>query len=291
MVHKFSLQNRVLGAAEMKHQTTCGKAAAPRTSSMQKSCCCWAERCSKQHSTITKTSSYAFFVQTCREEHKKKNPGTSVNFAEFSKKCSERWRTMSSKEKGKFEEMAKTDKVRYDREMKNYVPPKGAKGGKKKKDPNAPKRPPSAFFVFCSDHRPKVKSDHPGISIGDIAKKLGEMWSKLSPKEKSPYEQKAMKLKEKYVQGLRENKTFELDLQRPRLDDQYSYNGWSRYCWHIYSGDLLPQVSMLQKQASASGKVRGEACTRLGDAKELFIPSAQEKPYRPWGARPKTRKY
>lgn len=49
---------------------------------------------------------------------------------------------MSPKEKGKFEEMAKNDKVRYDREMKSYVPPKGAKKGKKKKDPNAPKRPP-----------------------------------------------------------------------------------------------------------------------------------------------------
>lgn len=53
--------------------------------------------------------------------------------------------TMSPKEKSKFEEMAKTDKVRYDREMKNYVPPKGAKKGKKKKDPNAPKRPPYVY--------------------------------------------------------------------------------------------------------------------------------------------------
>lgn len=52
---------------------------------------------------------------------------------------------MSPKEKSKFEEMAKTDKVRYDREMKNYVPPKGAKKGKKKKDPNAPKRPPYVY--------------------------------------------------------------------------------------------------------------------------------------------------
>uniref|UniRef100_A0AAZ1XZP0 High mobility group protein B2 n=1 Tax=Oreochromis aureus TaxID=47969 RepID=A0AAZ1XZP0_OREAU len=137
-----------------------------------------------------KTSSYAFFVATCREEHKKKHPGTSVNFAEFSKKCSERWKTMSPKEKGKFEEMAKNDKVRYDREMKTYVPPKGAKKGKKKKDPNAPKRPPSAFFVFCSDHRPKIKEDNPGISIGDIAKKLGEMWATQSAK--------AARLKEKY---------------------------------------------------------------------------------------------
>lgn len=39
-----------------------------------------------------KMSSYAYFVQTCREEHKKKHPDTSVNFSEFSKKCSERWK-------------------------------------------------------------------------------------------------------------------------------------------------------------------------------------------------------
>ena len=37
-------------------------------------------------------SAYAFFIQTCREEHKKKHPGESVNFSEFSKKCSEKWK-------------------------------------------------------------------------------------------------------------------------------------------------------------------------------------------------------
>ncbi|KAJ8281031.1 hypothetical protein GJAV_G00062580 [Gymnothorax javanicus] len=146
-----------------------------------------------------KASSYAFFVQRCREEHKEQFPGASVNFAEFSKKCSARWKTMSAKEKGKFEEMARMDKLRYDREMKNYVPPKGlGKGGKRKKDPNAPKRPPSAFFVFCSEHRPRIKSENPGLSIGDTAKKLGEMWAKLSPKDRVPYDQKAAILKEKY---------------------------------------------------------------------------------------------
>ena len=34
----------------------------------------------------------------------------------------------------------KKDKVRYEKDMANYVPPKGTKKGKKKKDPNAPKR-------------------------------------------------------------------------------------------------------------------------------------------------------
>lgn len=146
-----------------------------------------------------KMSSYAYFVQTCREEHKKKHPDSSVNFAEFSKKCSERWKTMSAKEKGKFEDLAKGDKVRYEREMKTYVPPKNEKkGGKRKKDPNAPKRPPSAFFLFCSENRPQIKTDTPGLSIGDTAKKLGEMWSEQTPKDKQPFEQKAGKLKEKY---------------------------------------------------------------------------------------------
>jgi len=144
-----------------------------------------------------KMSSYAYFVQTCREEHKKKHPGTSVNFSEFSKKCSERWKTMSQKEKGKFEDMAKLDKVRYEREMVSYIPPKGQKK-KRFKDPNAPKRPPSAFFLFCADLRPTVKIQTPGLTIGDTAKRLGEMWNGSSAENKQPYEKKAAKLKEKY---------------------------------------------------------------------------------------------
>lgn len=58
--------------------------------------------------------------------------------------------------------------------------------------------PSSAFFVFCSEHRPKIKEDNPGISIGDIAKKLGELWATQTPKDRAPYAAKASKLKEKY---------------------------------------------------------------------------------------------
>lgn len=54
---------------------------------------------------------------------------------------------MSAKEKGKFEDMAKQDKVRYEREMKNYIPPKGEKK-RRFKDPNAPKRPPYVHTHF-----------------------------------------------------------------------------------------------------------------------------------------------
>ena len=39
-----------------------------------------------------KTTAYAFFVQQCREELKKKNPNETVVFSEFSKKCAEKWK-------------------------------------------------------------------------------------------------------------------------------------------------------------------------------------------------------
>jgi len=39
-----------------------------------------------------KMSSYAFFVHTCREEHKKKRPGEQVVFAKLSRTCTEKWK-------------------------------------------------------------------------------------------------------------------------------------------------------------------------------------------------------
>ena len=39
---------------------------------------------------------------------------------------------------------------------------------------------------------------YPGISIRDVARKLGEMWNNLSDREKQPYINQAAKLEEKY---------------------------------------------------------------------------------------------
>jgi high mobility group protein B1 len=144
-------------------------------------------------------SAYTFFVQTCREEHRKKHPNENVNFTEFSKKCAERWKQMTEKEKKRFAEMADKDKLRYDREMSSYTPPAGEGGRKrKKKDPNAPKRPLSAFFLFCHDERPAVKVIFPTYSVGEVAKELGDRWNKVTPDMKSKYEQKAVQDKQRY---------------------------------------------------------------------------------------------
>lgn len=149
-----------------------------------------------------KMSSYAFFVQTCREEHKKKHPDASVNFSEFSKKCSERWKTMSAKEKGKFEDMAKADKARYEREMKTYIPPPKGRTKRSSRTPMCQNAYFSLLLVmFCVPPK-KIKGKHPGLSTGDVAKKLGEMWNNTAMDDKQPCEKKAAKLKEKYEKDI-----------------------------------------------------------------------------------------
>jgi len=148
-------------------------------------------------------SAYTFFVQTCREEHRKKHPNENVNFTEFSKKCAERWKQMTDKEKKRFADMAEKDKQRYDREMASYVPPAGEGGRKrKKKDPNAPKRPLSAFFLFCHDERPAVKAIYPTYSVGEVAKELGDRWNKVTPDVKAKYEAKAQVDKGRYEKDM-----------------------------------------------------------------------------------------
>ncbi|KAL0621940.1 High mobility group protein B1 [Plecturocebus cupreus] len=74
---------------------------------------------------------------------------------------------------------------------------------KEVQDPNAPKRPPSAFFLLCSEYRPKIKGEHPGLSIGDVAKKPGEMWSHSAADGKQPYEKKLEEKHEKDITAYR----------------------------------------------------------------------------------------
>jgi len=157
-------------------------------------------------------SAYAFFVQTCREEHKKKHPDESVVFAEFSRRCADRWKTMNEKEKTRFHQMAEKDKKRYESEMANYNPPeknsksgKAAKGAKRKrtKDPHAPKRSLSAFFWFSNDERPKVKETMQDATVGDVAKELGKRWNEASSDIRSKYEALAAKDKARYMKEVK----------------------------------------------------------------------------------------
>eukprot|EP00069_Balaena_mysticetus_P004790 bmy_17635T0 len=97
---------------------------------------------------------------------------------------------MSGKEKSKSDEMAKADKVRYDREMKDYGP---AKGGKKKKDPNAPKRPPSGFFLSVPNSAPRSNLQ----TLASLLEMWQRSWARCAAKLKEKYEKDVADCKSK----------------------------------------------------------------------------------------------
>ena len=69
---------------------------------------------------------------------------------------------------------------------------------KKDKDPNQPKKPKSSYLCFLDKHRSDVKQEHPKYSICEVSKLLGSIWTGLESYEKKPYEEEALKEKEKY---------------------------------------------------------------------------------------------
>ena len=58
------------------------------------------------------------------------------------------------------------------------------------KDPNAPKKPLSAYFLFSQEERLKVKAEFPDYSITEVAKELGRRWATIDPAVKQSYEQR-----------------------------------------------------------------------------------------------------
>ncbi|KAL9261485.1 High mobility group B protein 3-like protein [Drosera capensis] len=85
---------------------------------------------------------------------------------------------------------------------------KGAVSKSKKekaaKDPNKPKRPASAFFVFMEEFRAQFKEKNPGNnSVAAVGKAGGDKWKSLSDAEKLPYQQKAQQRKAEYEKNMK----------------------------------------------------------------------------------------
>jgi len=55
---------------------------------------------------------------------------------------------------------------------------------KKIKDPNAPKRPASAYLIFQNKIREKVKAENPDSTYQEIVSKIADIWKEMGEEEK-----------------------------------------------------------------------------------------------------------
>lgn len=160
-------------------------------------------------------SAYSFFLKQIYPTVKEENP--DCTFGERAKLVSKKWKELSADEKKPFLDMAKEDKVRYEKERQKYdeehgdtssssssssAPKKRTKRAKKVKDENAPKRPCNTFLLFLQDKLKPYKAEHPDKAHKEVTKELGDQWKKMSDEEKKPYTEKYEENKKKYAKEL-----------------------------------------------------------------------------------------
>jgi len=75
---------------------------------------------------------------------------------------------------------------------------KGGKKDKKAKKADGPKRPASAYLLFCKDKRAEVVAANKNLAQTEIIKKLSEMWKAADAATKKPFEAAAAADKKRY---------------------------------------------------------------------------------------------
>ncbi|KAK9038916.1 hypothetical protein V6N11_023757 [Hibiscus sabdariffa] len=97
----------------------------------------------------------------------------------------------------------KSDSIQTGNKLKSKGAGVGKRAKKAVKDPNKPKRPPSAFFVFMEGFRKQYKEENPdNKSVAAVGKAGGAKWKSMTDAEKAPYVQKAEKRKTEYNKNI-----------------------------------------------------------------------------------------
>ena len=118
---------------------------------------------------------------------------------EVAKLVSQAWKSLPAEEREEWEEMARKDKARYEIEKTMYNGPwKIPVQKRSQKDPNAPKRPMSAFLSFSNSKRAKVKEENPHVGNAEISRILAKMWKEAPGEERKKHIDREYKLRQEY---------------------------------------------------------------------------------------------
>lgn len=60
------------------------------------------------------------------------------------------------------------------------------------------KQPPNAYLLFNRSTRPKIKNEHPDISVSEVSKRVGEAWKFLPEEEKNKFYEEAKRLRKDF---------------------------------------------------------------------------------------------
>ena len=77
------------------------------------------------------------------------------------------------------------------------------------KDPDAPRKPLSAFFLFCGKERAVVQKELSSLNGAAVTRELGKRWALLDDKAKEVFEKASVEDKKRYEDGMKSYKPSE----------------------------------------------------------------------------------
>jgi len=101
------------------------------------------------------------------------------------------------------------------------------------RDPAAPKRPMSAFFLFAEEQRPLVMAELGNISVGEIGKELGRRWAVLDKDKKCKYDAVYLEAKARYEEEMKtyqpSHQFLEMKAKREMEEKEAQKNNMAEY--------------------------------------------------------------
>lgn len=123
----------------------------------------------------------------------------NANVPRVAKLVAEAWRNLAPEERAVWDKRSSDDKKRYEVEKAMYTGPWKIPASKRaRKDPNAPKRPMSAFLAYSQKMRSVVKQDNQHLSNTEISKLLAEMWRGANEEIRSEYIEREAEQRSRY---------------------------------------------------------------------------------------------
>ncbi|KAK6629914.1 hypothetical protein RUM43_003735 [Polyplax serrata] len=142
--------------------------------------------------------------------------------------------------------------------------PRKKKKEKKAKDSNAPKRPQSAYFIWMSENREKLKEEYPSLSMTELAKKAGEVWREL--KDKTEWNERAKKAKADYEVALKKFKESGGENDGEKAKSNKKVKGSSSPSKAVPSGGFKSKEYLSDSDSSTDGEKKKTAKKEEGES-------------------------
>ena len=156
--------------------------------------------------------SFATFLVYARDHlEDAKKASDDKKFGKISSSLAASFKALKEAEMKAVSEKACFSVLKFGAQIEGFVPDDDAPKRKKaKKDPNAPKRNMSAYFLYSMAARADAKKENPDASFGDIARILSGKFKTMSAKEKKKWDTAAEKDKARYEKEMEKyNKTID----------------------------------------------------------------------------------